>query len=190
GIDPIGTERVRQIVRRDRLVRSVADPRIGRLAVAALLELLEQIAQAATDDVTGRRTAGTAREQAAQQIAEAAAASTACAGSARRRSRATTRIAGGLSGTETPDRLEGEQSQQGHRQRRHSATAAAAGRCWHAFAARPVLHSVEDVEKTHGCLRFELPPERNYAAAPARLRCRAARLRDEAIAAVRPRGLK
>jgi hypothetical protein len=44
------------------------------------------------------------------------------------------------------DRLVGQQSQQGHGDRRHAAAAQPA------IAARPVLHAVENVEQAHDCL--------------------------------------
>ena len=79
-LDLVGAERVGEVARRDLLVGAVADPGIGRVALALLLELVEQVAEAAAEDAAG----GAAREQSAEpaleQVAEAAAATAGQAG--------------------------------------------------------------------------------------------------------------
>src|ERR1700722_20246512 len=62
----IAAERTGEIARRDMLVGAGAHPGIGGVAMAALLELLEQVAEPAADHAAG----GTAREQAAQPTLE------------------------------------------------------------------------------------------------------------------------
>ncbi len=61
--DLVGAERAGEIARRNRLVRALADPGIGGVAMAALLQLLEQVAEPARDHAAGRGAA----EQAAQR---------------------------------------------------------------------------------------------------------------------------
>src|ERR1700729_3235704 len=76
-VDLIAAERTGEIARRDLLVGAGAHPGIGGVAMAALLELLEQVAEPAADHAAG----SAAREQAAQptleEIAKTAAATTA-----------------------------------------------------------------------------------------------------------------
>ena len=52
-IDPVGSERAGQIVRRYSFVGSGANPGIDGVTVAALLKLLEHVVQAATDNAPG-----------------------------------------------------------------------------------------------------------------------------------------
>ena len=61
-VDLIAAQRLGQIVGRDRLVRPGVDPGFGDVAVTALLELLEQVVEAARQDAAG----SAAGEQAAQ----------------------------------------------------------------------------------------------------------------------------
>src|SRR5580704_5450669 len=49
GADPVRTERRAEIRRGDRAVRAGTDPGLGHLAVAAVVELLEQVAEAAAE---------------------------------------------------------------------------------------------------------------------------------------------
>src|ERR1700722_6711185 len=65
-VDLIAAERTGEIARRDLLVGAGAPPGIGGVAMAALLELLEQVAEPAADHAAG----GAAREQAAQPALE------------------------------------------------------------------------------------------------------------------------
>src|SRR5258707_14360974 len=64
--DLIGAQRAGEIARRDLLVRAGAHPGIGGIALAALLELLEQVTEPATDHASR----GTAGQQAAQSALE------------------------------------------------------------------------------------------------------------------------
>src|SRR6202041_2975969 len=66
AVDLIGAERIGEIAGRDLLVRPGADPGIDGVAMAALLELLEQVAKTATDDAAG----SAARKQATQPALE------------------------------------------------------------------------------------------------------------------------
>ncbi len=61
-VDLVGAERIGKIAGRDLFVRTVADPGIGRVALTLLLELVQEIAEAAADHAAGR----TARKQSAQ----------------------------------------------------------------------------------------------------------------------------
>src|ERR1700729_492673 len=65
-VDLIGAERTGEIAGRDLLVGAGAHPGIGGVAMAALLELLEQVAEPAADHAAG----SAAREQAAQPTLE------------------------------------------------------------------------------------------------------------------------
>src|ERR1700675_4102882 len=65
-LDLVGAQRAGKIVRRDLLVGTVADPGICRVAVALLLQLIQEIAEAAADHAAGR----TARKQSAQSTLE------------------------------------------------------------------------------------------------------------------------
>src|SRR5437868_13073453 len=86
-IDLVGAERVGEIARCDRLVLAGPDPRIGFVALAALLQLLEHVAEPAADHAAGR----TAREQAAkrtfQYVAKTTTETTAARSAAGRRGR-------------------------------------------------------------------------------------------------------
>src|ERR1700733_10797738 len=66
AVDLIGAERVGEIAGCDLLVRTRAHPGIGGVAMAAVLELLEQVAEAAADHAASR----TARKQAAEAALE------------------------------------------------------------------------------------------------------------------------
>ena len=71
--DLIAAQRLGQIVGRDRLVRPGGDPGFGDVAVTALLELLEQIVEAAGENAA-RGAAGQQTAQAVlEDVAEAAA---------------------------------------------------------------------------------------------------------------------
>ena len=61
-VDLIGPECFRQIVRRNSLVRPSANPRLCDVSVPALLELLEQLISATTENASG----SAAREKATQ----------------------------------------------------------------------------------------------------------------------------
>src|SRR5581483_247411 len=65
-IDLVGAERTCQIARRDRLVRALADPGIGGVALAALLQLLHEVAEPAGDHAAR----GSAAEQSAERTLE------------------------------------------------------------------------------------------------------------------------
>src|SRR3954453_19586689 len=66
AFDLVGAERIGEIAGRDRLVLALADPGIRGLAVAALLELVQEIATPAAQHAPGRP----AREQAAEAALE------------------------------------------------------------------------------------------------------------------------
>jgi hypothetical protein len=53
---------------------------------------------------------------------------------------------------ETFDRFVGKQTEDRHRDRRHSSTAVARI----SLSARPILHSVEHIDQTHGRLLYEV----------------------------------
>src|SRR3974390_2442668 len=114
------------MVRRYRLVGAGPDPRICSVALAALLQLLDQIVEAAAQDVSSRAAAKQCAEAAAEQIAKTA---TAARGTGR-----------SLTATgETFECLVGEQSEDRHGDRRHAA----------GTRARIALSAVEDVQQAH-----------------------------------------
>src|SRR5262245_2697754 len=71
-LDLVGAERVGEIAGRDLLVGSVADPRIGLVAHAFLLELIEQVAKAAAQDAARRAARKQSAEAALEHVAETA----------------------------------------------------------------------------------------------------------------------
>src|SRR5690242_14577976 len=71
--DLVGAERAGEIAWRDRLVGAVADPGIRGIAQAFLLQLVEQVAEPATQHAAG----SAAREQSAQSTLEHVAKATA-----------------------------------------------------------------------------------------------------------------
>jgi hypothetical protein len=73
-VDLVRSECTGQIVRRYLLIGSGADPRIGRVAMAALLKLFKQVIQAAADDASGSAASKHAAQSAFEQIAKPAAA--------------------------------------------------------------------------------------------------------------------
>src|SRR5690348_7883569 len=73
-LDLVGAEGARKVAGRDRLVLALADPGICSVAVAALLELVEEVAEAAAQHGSGRAAREQATEPALEQIAETAAA--------------------------------------------------------------------------------------------------------------------
>ena len=77
-VQRIGPERARDIGLRDRLVRAASDPGIDDVALAALLQLLEQIAEPAIEDGAGSSAAENASQRAFEQITQPSAG--ACAG--------------------------------------------------------------------------------------------------------------
>src|SRR2546421_9513802 len=145
-IDLVGAERVGEIARCDRLVLAGPDPRIGFVALAALLQLLEHVAEPAADHAAGR----TAREQAAkrtlQYVAKTTAKTTTETAAARsaagRRGRRLWRRAA-LARGHMFDGLPGEHAEERHRHRRHSP---AGLRARVRGAARALLHAVQYVE--------------------------------------------
>src|SRR5450631_27428 len=72
-VDLIGAERLGEIAGRNRFVRARAHPCIGGLALAVLLELLEQIAEPAADHASGRAAREQTAQSALQQIAKTSA---------------------------------------------------------------------------------------------------------------------
>ena len=72
AIDLIGAERAGEIARCDLLVRARTDPGVGGVAMAALLKLVEQVAQSAAEDAAGSAAGEQAAQSALQKIAEAA----------------------------------------------------------------------------------------------------------------------
>ncbi len=158
-VDLIGAQGAGQIARRNLLVRSGAHPRIGGVAMAALLKLVQEVAEAAADHTARCAACEQAAEAALEQIAEPAAAkctaeSTGQAGIHRRwRGR---RIAAGLTAAVMLDRLVCKQGQDRHGHRRHAALGI--GVAWSTRTARAVLHAVEYVEQTHGSLLSRASP--------------------------------
>src|ERR1700722_4527696 len=147
----IAAERTGEIARRDLLVGAGAHPGIGGVAMAALLELLEQVAEPAADHAAG----SAAREQAAQPTLEeiaktAAETSTTKTSTTNASTHSAPRGRGGgrrrcvaLAAADMLDRLVGQRGQDRHGHRRHSA-AGLRGRI--AGPARAVLHAVEYIE--------------------------------------------
>src|SRR5829696_1803306 len=142
----VGAERVGEIAGRDLLVGAVADPGVSLIAKALLLELIEEVAEAAAQDAPRRA----AREQSAQaaleHVAQSATARAAAgqagidiAGRGRR-----LRRRAGLVAAEMLDAFPGQERQDRHGQGRHPA--AVIPRAGGARAARAVLHAVEYVE--------------------------------------------
>ena len=72
-IERIAAERICQVVRGDRLVRAGADPGVRRMAVAALLESPEQVAEAAAQHAAGRGAAEQSAQSALEEVAQVAA---------------------------------------------------------------------------------------------------------------------
>jgi hypothetical protein len=71
-LDLIGAERVGEVAGRDLLVGTVGDPGIGLVAESLLLELIQEVAEAAGKNAAG----GAARQKAAQAALEHVAQST------------------------------------------------------------------------------------------------------------------
>src|SRR5262245_35055375 len=71
-IDDVNSDRAGEIIGRDILVRSPADPGVRNVAESVLLELLEQVAEAAAQRATGRGAAQQAAEPALKQILQPA----------------------------------------------------------------------------------------------------------------------
>src|SRR5271154_823998 len=145
-LDLICAKRAGEIARRDLLVRSRAHPRIGSFAMTALLELLEQVAQSAAKDAARCASGEHAAQPTFENVAKASKTSTktstahaATAGGWRRRRRTGRRRAA----TDVLDGLVGQQREDRHGHRRHSAAGLRA-RC--RGAARAILHSVQYVE--------------------------------------------
>src|SRR4029079_17563435 len=65
-LDLVGAQRVGEVAWRDLLVRPIADPRVGLIPEAVLLELFHEVAEAAAQDAAGCAT----REQSAQSALE------------------------------------------------------------------------------------------------------------------------
>ena len=72
-LDLVGAERVGEIAGRDLLVGTVADPGIGLIAMALLLELIQEVAEAAAQDAAGRAAREQPAQSALQHVAETAA---------------------------------------------------------------------------------------------------------------------
>src|SRR5438045_9679489 len=101
-VDLVGAERVGEIARCNRLVLAGPDPRIGFVALAALLQLLEHVAEPAADHAAGC----TAGEQAAERTFQYVAKTTAARAAGRRGRRLRRRAA--LAGGHMFDGLPGE----------------------------------------------------------------------------------
>ena len=169
-------ERIGKIAGGNLLVRTGADPGLGGMTVAAVLESLDEVAEAPAQHGSG----GGAAEEAAQAAREDIAQPASRSGAAGRGSRPAAeqsaediakpaaRIAGlrltagrqagrlartaGVGGLAAAalERLVGQKPQQRQHDRRHSAPATAAGG-W-ALAARAVLHTGQDIAQSHMCL--------------------------------------
>src|SRR5262245_27541995 len=72
-VERVGSERAREIALRDRLVRAGADPCTRDVALATLLELLEQTVESAVEHRSGGGTAENSAQCATEQVAEVAA---------------------------------------------------------------------------------------------------------------------
>jgi len=154
-IERVASERAREVAIGDCLVRPGADPRMRHVALAVLLELLEQPAEPAIEHRAGRRAAEHAAEGAAQQIAEIAAVGRSGPGAARTRRRLWRRTwrrrVGALHMFLRVDR---EQGQHRLRHRRHALAARLVRRrtrrcrtC--ARIAGGASNAVENVEQAH-----------------------------------------
>src|SRR3954451_21770747 len=73
ALDLVGAERIGEIAWCDRLVIALAAPGIGSVAMTALLELVEEIAEAAAEHGGGRAAREQAAKAALQQVTEPAA---------------------------------------------------------------------------------------------------------------------
>src|SRR5262245_45150598 len=71
--DLIAAERIRQIVRADRVVLAGADPGVGDFALTVLLKLIEQVAKAAAQHAAGRAARKQSAEAAFHQVAKSSA---------------------------------------------------------------------------------------------------------------------
>ncbi|MBR0955200.1 hypothetical protein JQ591_32590 [Bradyrhizobium canariense] len=154
ALDLVGAERVGEIARCDRLVLALADPSVRGLAVAALLELVEQIAETAAEHAAGCATREQAAKATLEQVTEAAASAKRASETATstrihrrgevRRRRGLLRRRAGLACGHVLECLPGEQAEERHGHRRHAARGLLGA--WRAGPARAVLHAVEDVE--------------------------------------------
>src|SRR3954454_1866714 len=133
----IGAQGAAEIVGRYLFVGPVADPGIGGVALAVLLELPEQVAQPAAEHASRRAAGEQSAESALEQIADASAHSTAGTGCRRRRGC----IRWGAA--EMLHSLPPQQSEDRHRHRRHPAATLGIRV---AGATRALLHSVEDIK--------------------------------------------
>src|SRR6476469_3333136 len=118
---------------------------------------LEEVAQVAARGGAGRRARRLAAEQPAENIGEAAASIARCrTASGRYAGRlALSAGAGGVAAT-TLERLVCKQSEERDDDRRHAAAAAAAGL---RLAAGAILHAGENVAQSHVCLQFLSEPD-------------------------------
>src|SRR5947209_12583866 len=71
-VDLIGAQRLGEIIGCNLLVRAGTDPGIGDLAMAVLLELLDQVTEAAAQDASGRAAGEQAPQSALEEIAKTA----------------------------------------------------------------------------------------------------------------------
>src|SRR5262249_11582106 len=136
GIDLIGAQGTREIAGRNWLVLALADPRIGGIALAALLQLLHEVAEAAGKNAAGRTAGKQAAEAALEHIAQAAAIAGPGIDGLRRGGWSRGGRGARLAAAKMLDRFPGEQRQDRHCHRRH---AAAGIRSWVGGAARAVL---------------------------------------------------
>src|SRR6516162_835298 len=178
-VERIAAERILQILGRDLLVRAGADPGLRDAAMSAVLQFFydvpeaaaqhaarrgaaEHTAQSAGEEVTqaatglgaggcATRHAGRlAAEQSAADIPEASARTAGTHSAAWRYSARLTHAARrGCLAAPALEPLVGEEPQQRHHDRRHTAAASAAGL---ALAARAIHHTGKDIRQSHVCL--------------------------------------
>src|SRR4051794_35244669 len=121
ALDLVGAERIGEIAWCDRLVLALADPGIGSVAMTALLELVEEIAEPAAEHGAGRAAREQAAKAALQQVTEAAASARIHRRGEMRRCRRRLRRAAGLVAAQMLECLPGEQAKEGHGHGRHAA---------------------------------------------------------------------
>src|SRR5262249_21206365 len=180
GVQRLAPERFLQIVRRNLLVRAIADPGLRDMAVSALLESFDQVVEAAAQHGSGRGAAEQAAQSATELVVQIAATRCSAGGDATPRAPPeaaadvaaapartgagrerlvgaarrewSLRSAGRDSLTAASlERLVRKETQQRHHQRRHAAALAAA-RLRLRLTARAIEHAVKNIRQSHDYL--------------------------------------
>src|SRR5262245_20498759 len=177
-LERVVPERIGQILGRDLLIRAGADPGLGDAAMSGVLQFFYDVAEAAAQHASGRRPAEQTAQSSGEEVIQAATTGLGAGGCAawlaaeqpaEDIAEPTVRTAGGHGAaawrqsarlTHAPrrdclttpalERLVGEEPQQRHHDRRHTAAATAAAGL--ALAARAIHHASENIRQSHLCL--------------------------------------